>query len=677
MNNLKIAVIIDNETKRGKLTTDIIADLRAANNPKIILVVGKTREGKSTLYNHILSNKSNNPPLRPSSPFLANAGENAITREFQYYGPIKCSEIAKLNLFQSLNFPIDNDLFFIDSEGTGNLYNTSDYLHILNFCLEGICDSLLYVARTFDTENLSLLARHLQICKLFNNNKGSLNSSLIISVRDVGIAENPENQNNNEQKEQDRINQNNQKTKDLLTRLGSQYNLTFREGEFKYFAHPFLDQTEFFWNSIKDLTKFLLEKSSNNQENISLDNKINKFNKTMDLIVQYPALLEPNKPLEHIFNSIFEQKLKDIKNRIINSNIGQNVINQYTNLKMVNLNKNVEIQYFLQECFNLYDKFCEEDFPGLSQIISSLYQLFKNSLKDEYTKILNNLLNDKINKFNSWIREKINEIYSHTKTFIENDLNTNIANISNEKLRQIDSGNGLENYVNSYKEKSSQTFDSRTREVFREIYENVLDRQEYSKSKNEIISWTSEASNNKILTKIKNTVIWPRNVNELKAEQKITCLVAGTTYILYDNKKPYNVVAENQNEVIIPGLSGTQYYMHEQSYSSWHEYECYGKSQNKISFKFNPDSKTLTLNPCDTYYRNYKAGGHKSLFVSRSPRTFHENKKFSCSVSAPWKIESFNQSGSINVSIANGKRTINANYGNGSGAITNIKLILD
>ena len=430
MNNLKIAVVIDNERRRGELTPDFIGELRSANNPKIILVVGKTREGKSTLFNHILSNKSNNPPLRPSSPFLSNAGENAITKEFQYYGPIKCSELARLNLLQNLNFPIDNDLFLIDSEGTGNLYQTSDYLHMLNFCLEGICDSLLYVARTFEAENFSLLARHLQICKLFNNNKGSLTSSLIISVRDVGIAESPENQNNNGQKEQDRINQNNKKTKDLLTRLSSQYNLTFREGEFKYFAHPFLDQTEFFWNSIKDLTKFLLEKSSNNQDNISLENKINKFNSTMDLIIQYPALLEPNKPLEQIFNSIFEQKLKDIKNRIINSNIGRDVINQYTNLKMVNLNKDVEIQNFLQECFNLYDKFCEEDFPGLSQFVSSLYQLFKNSLKDEYTKTLNNLLNDKINNFNSWIREKINEIYSHTKTFIENDLNSNIANVS-------------------------------------------------------------------------------------------------------------------------------------------------------------------------------------------------------------------------------------------------------
>ena len=160
-------------------------------------------------------------------------------------------------------------------------------------------------------------------------------------------------------------------------------------------------------------------------------------------------------------------------------------------------------------------------------------------------------------------------------------------------------------------------------------------------------------------------------------KQNIPSLEKGSTYILYDNKKPYNVVAENQNEVIIPGLSGTQYYKHEQSYSSWHEYECYGESQTKISFKFNPDSKTLTLNPCDTYYRKYKAGGHESLFVSRSPRTFHEYKKLSCSVSAPWKIENFNQSGSINVSIANDKRTINANYGYGSGAITNIKLFLD
>jgi len=36
MNNLKIAVVIDNERRRGQLTPDFIGDLRAANNPKNI-----------------------------------------------------------------------------------------------------------------------------------------------------------------------------------------------------------------------------------------------------------------------------------------------------------------------------------------------------------------------------------------------------------------------------------------------------------------------------------------------------------------------------------------------------------------------------------------------------------------------------------------------------------------
>ena len=88
-----------NEKEIASFTESFKNSLTNAINPKIFIVVGRTREGKSTLLNHLLLDKNLDLPnnLRLSKPFKARGGEEATTKEFLFYGPIKMSEFCRRN----------------------------------------------------------------------------------------------------------------------------------------------------------------------------------------------------------------------------------------------------------------------------------------------------------------------------------------------------------------------------------------------------------------------------------------------------------------------------------------------------------------------------------------------------------------------------------------------------
>ena len=104
--------------------------LQNANNPKIALVFGTTRCGKSTLLNNLLKDKNarnfNNRTIKNKRPFKANGGLNRVTVGFQFYGPISSDQFKRRNNIINGNFPEGNyDLFFIDSEGAEDINGQS------------------------------------------------------------------------------------------------------------------------------------------------------------------------------------------------------------------------------------------------------------------------------------------------------------------------------------------------------------------------------------------------------------------------------------------------------------------------------------------------------------------------------------------------------------------------
>lgn len=269
------------KNEKGKeisaFTDQFMNSLINAVYPKIIIVVGKSREGKSTLMNHVLCDKSSKLPesLRISYPFKAQGGENATTKEFLYYGPIKTSEFCRRNNIEFKEKDKDCDLFFIDTEGTGNLYQMSKNLYHGIFSLESITTCILFVSKgIIDTEGLLYISRHIQTSKLFNSTSDNNFPGLAIIGRDIGLDnyEDPF-----EEQEKKRINQDKEKLNELKKRLIEKTGINFSDLNLKYIAEPPFDMPKLFCNSIKDLCKFIIDNSSA-QDKKKPEEIINKFN---------------------------------------------------------------------------------------------------------------------------------------------------------------------------------------------------------------------------------------------------------------------------------------------------------------------------------------------------------------------------------------------------------------
>ena len=143
------------------LTEKFKKDLVNAKNPRIILCIGETRVGKSTLLNNIILDQNDfwfdkKDPFINKTPFISAGGIEAITKEFHYYGPISNKELLHRN---KLNFPENepefeySDLFFIDSEGAFNLEGDTGHLFHSIFALQSISTYILYVVPSVPNSN--------------------------------------------------------------------------------------------------------------------------------------------------------------------------------------------------------------------------------------------------------------------------------------------------------------------------------------------------------------------------------------------------------------------------------------------------------------------------------------------------------------------------------------------
>ena len=98
----KTEIIINFQNNEIMLTEKFKKDLANAKNPRIILCIGETRVGKSTLLNNIILDKNDfwfdkKDPFINKTPFISAGGIEAITKEFHYYGPISNKELLHRN----------------------------------------------------------------------------------------------------------------------------------------------------------------------------------------------------------------------------------------------------------------------------------------------------------------------------------------------------------------------------------------------------------------------------------------------------------------------------------------------------------------------------------------------------------------------------------------------------
>jgi hypothetical protein len=147
---------------------------------------------------------------------------------------------------------------------------------------------------------------------LFNSSSKNSFPGFAIVGRDIGIQDYDISL---EQQEIERIKQDNIKLDDLKTRLNKNTGINFSEKNLKYLAEPPLDMTQLFYNSIRDLSKFIKD-IAQNQNNMLSQEIITKFNQHEKFINKYPILLDTNSSMEETFNKVFSLELEEAHNKI-------------------------------------------------------------------------------------------------------------------------------------------------------------------------------------------------------------------------------------------------------------------------------------------------------------------------------------------------------------------------
>ena len=643
-----------------------------ATNPKIFIVVGKSREGKSTLLNHLLLDKTQNHPsnLRISKPFKARGGEEATTKEFLFYGPMKMSEFCRRNKIEFNGE--DSDCFFIDTEGSGNLYKMTKNLFHGIFSLESVSTCILFVSKgIIDHDAVLYISRHIQTSKLFNSSSKNNFPGFAIIGRDVGLQDY---EISLEQQEIERIKQDNEKLNDLKTRLIQNTGINFSEKNLKYIAEPPLDMIQLFFNSIKDLSNFMINNTIS-QVNRTSQEIINKFNQHEKFINKYPALLDTNVPMEETFNKVFALELDEAMYTIkeVNTKIVLDKIDSLSLLDISKINEYNYINNFLSDIETKFENETNERYNDMKKIIESGYNLSLLNLKKYFNDLIHNKLNEKIEYFINQMKSFIEKAKNESEIQICQSITEIINKLSSKQLREIDIN--TEKYINNILSNEIQKFHHKANSFFPNL-KDVSQTKELYMSKIEILNTFIKTNiQEKLNSKMISCPPFPKNIPELLKEQNINKLNPDTKYILYLNKKPYEIIPRKDGKISLPNIKAILNYRHEEL-PCWRNRGglVYDDSYTtNIDNWFDPDAQLLILANSNVSQNNWSEGGHRTFFGGgKPPRPQQSKTTISIHVCNPWNIKSFNKSGNVSVSLSNNNSDM---FVSGSGGyVHNIKL---
>ena len=157
---------------------------------------------------------------------------------------------------------------------------------------------------------------------------------------------------------------------------------------------------QLFYNSIKDLSKFIFE-NSGIQNKRTPNEIINKFSSHEKFINKYPILLDVNAPMEETFNNVFSLELQEVSNKIKEEETNI-IIDKINNLSLVDLSTIQPENYKNNILSQLEIKFDEEAnsrYYGMKIIIETIYDLSLLNLKNDFSILIQTKLDEKIQYF--------------------------------------------------------------------------------------------------------------------------------------------------------------------------------------------------------------------------------------------------------------------------------------
>ena len=167
--------------KQGKLelNEDVLKIIEKSYNPRLLLIYGKTREGKSTTLNQIIRGNIDTWKYTNKSPFLSKTSQQSITFGCDIYGPIKISEINRRHQIKR-EIKEDYDIFFCDTEGLFSMNKQSESLIPGILTLLQVCTfSIIMINNVLDSNTVDQVASEIQFTKILQQINKDIKSPLV------------------------------------------------------------------------------------------------------------------------------------------------------------------------------------------------------------------------------------------------------------------------------------------------------------------------------------------------------------------------------------------------------------------------------------------------------------------------------------------------------------------
>ena len=158
--------------------SDFKKDLLKSANAIIIIAFGPSRSGKSTLLNYLtvrnfplLDGRTMTKNAKRMARFKARGGSKPCTQGFQY-AVVKASEFMAMHGLGDAPAGFgDFELFFVDSEGFGNIEGASEGLFLGLFSLLGAADAQVSVGLTpaSSEDRVRCFAENIVVSRIFGN----------------------------------------------------------------------------------------------------------------------------------------------------------------------------------------------------------------------------------------------------------------------------------------------------------------------------------------------------------------------------------------------------------------------------------------------------------------------------------------------------------------------------
>ena len=637
----------ENNVRVAKLTDSFKNLLNTCQNPKIIMVIGKSREGKSTLLNQLLKDKRNDLGTpRINVPFNARGGEDPYTRNFQFAGPISSRTFCELNNINPHQPPF-YDLFFIDSEGTGNIAELSDNLLHGLFLLESITSSLLFVSKgTVENENIRYILRYLQTYKFFSN-RNTIEPTLFMIARDVGLPDYDGDLNrlNSLRKNQD------QAKKNLLIRAFNERSLLIKRDKLHYFAEMPFDQLDLFWSTIKDIASKIIEVCTTTGVE-SANTIIENFNRINNVVSEYSDILDPNKPFEDIIKVIFEKELENIKRRL-SAQVIQDIRNEIENApfnQLVTMSFEEYNQRKQNEFANAMERNTNECFTEIIAIVPDVYEHKKGEVLQAIEREVFTLKEQSKERVNGILTGMINDKQRETETQIKESLNRDINGLTVTQLQEISVNDETINaYVQNKINEAKRVFALNAEAAYNSLSTLEQTINHYNIQQSILCLNIETYTKNKLNEKIRNTPPWPTTKEELMRSLGQNIRELGVFTLYYNKTTPYSV-QYRYGRFVIPGASVSKTLYKNGSYDS----------SSSIDHWFDPDTKQFMISDSTVYTKSWTNTKY-FLWFEWSKDHLSEDTKFELVLPGFWYIKSYN--GSANISCSSNHMTWRGNGG--------------